>query len=56
MTLEHLIKLHCSNPRERFRLGKGKIAVGEKADFTVVNDGKIDIITQLKGFYGEEIF
>ena len=28
----------------------------EKADFTVVNDGKIDIITQLKGFYGEEIF
>lgn len=27
-----------------------------KADFTVVNDGTEDIIKQLKGFYGEEIF
>ena len=27
-----------------------------KADFTVINDGKEDIIKQLKGFYGEEIF
>ena len=27
-----------------------------KADFTVVNDGKEDIIKQLRGFYGEEIF
>ena len=44
MTLEHLIKLLCSNPRERFRLGKGKIAVGEKADFTVYNlDESYDI-------------
>lgn len=37
MTLEHLIKLLSQNPRERFNLGKGKIAAGEKADFTVFN-------------------
>ena len=37
MTLGHLIKLMCENPRKRFSLGKGKIAVGEKADFTVFN-------------------
>ncbi len=37
MTLSHLIKLMCENPRKRFSLGKGKIAVGEKADFTVFN-------------------
>lgn len=37
MSLEHLIKLMCENPRKRFSLGKGKIAVGEKADFTVFN-------------------
>ena len=27
-----------------------------KADFTVVNDGEQNILKQLKGFYGEEIF
>lgn len=27
-----------------------------KADFTVINDGEHDILKQLKGFYGEEIF
>lgn len=27
-----------------------------KADFTVINDGEEDIIKQLRGFYGEEIF
>ena len=37
MTIEHLIKLLCVNPRQRFALGKGKIAVGEIADFTVFN-------------------
>jgi len=37
MTLEKLVSLLCENPRQRFNLGKGKIAVGEKADFTVFN-------------------
>lgn len=37
MTLEHLAKLMCENPRRRFSLGHGKIAVGEKADFTIFN-------------------
>ncbi len=37
MTLEKLVRLLCENPRQRFNLGKGKIAVGEKADFTVFN-------------------
>lgn len=37
MSLEHLIKLLVKNPRERFRLGKGVIKEGEKADFTVFN-------------------
>ena len=37
MTLQALIKLMCKNPRARFSLGHGKIAVGEKADFTVFN-------------------
>lgn len=27
-----------------------------KADFTVINDGEHNILEQLKGFYGEEIF
>lgn len=27
-----------------------------KADFTVINDGEHNILKQLKGFYGEEIF
>ena len=37
MSLEHLIKLLVKNPRERFKLGKGIIKAGEKADFTVFN-------------------
>ena len=37
MPLKKLIKLMCENPRARFSLGHGKIAVGEKADFTVFN-------------------
>ena len=35
MSLEHLIKLLVKNPRERFKLGKGVIKEGERADFTV---------------------
>ena len=35
ITLEKLIELMSVNPRKRFNLGFGKIAVGEKADFTV---------------------
>ena len=35
MSLEHLVKLMCLNPRERFALEKGKIETGVKADFTV---------------------
>lgn len=37
MELSHLVKLLCENPRERFNLGKGKIAEGQAADFTVFN-------------------
>lgn len=37
MSLEHLIKLLVKNPRERFKLGKGVIKEGEKADLTVFN-------------------
>ena len=37
MTLEHLVKLMSTNPRDRFTLGKGEIKVGEVADFTVFN-------------------
>ena len=37
MSLEHLVKLLVKNPRERFRLAKGVIKVGERADFTVFN-------------------
>lgn len=35
LSLEKLTELFSKNPRERFGLGHGKIAVGEKADFTV---------------------
>ena len=37
MSLRHLVKLLCDNPRARFGLGNGVIKVGEKADFTVFN-------------------
>lgn len=37
MTLQNLVNLFVKNPRERFRLGKGVIKEGEKADFTVFN-------------------
>ena len=37
MSLEYLIKLLVKNPRDRFKLGKGVIKEGEKADFTVFN-------------------
>ena len=37
MSLRHLVKLLCDNPRTRFGLGNGVIKVGEKADFTVFN-------------------
>jgi len=37
MSLEQLINMLVKNPRDRFRLGKGEIKFGEKADFTVFN-------------------
>ena len=64
MTLEHLIKLMCENPRKRFSLGKGKIAVGEKADFTVfslneeyeINPEEFLSMGRSTPFKGEKVF
>lgn len=35
ITPEHLVKIMCTNPRERFALGGGVIAPGERADIAV---------------------
>jgi len=64
MTLQNLIKLMCENPRKRFSLGKGKIAVGEKADFTVfaldeeyiVNPDEFLSMGRSTPFKGEKVF
>lgn len=64
ITLDRLIELMSTNPRKRFSLGGGKIAVGDRADLTIfdlnaeytVNPGEFLSMGKSSPFTGKKLF